>query len=224
MMLAPIGQDLSVPLAVALSPSAHHVGILYRAQGRGALFFFHHIGHYDLRHEAADIDRLRWVHPGLDDDELEEILDVVDLLDDKYTERGDGLPYGFDRCVTFDAEGDLVTPDPDAGLTCATFVAAVFQRAGFQLVALDTWESGTVERCKDDIARQEEIIATLGTDDHQRAASLRACIRAPHLRAEEVAAASSVPRESLPLSFDNADPLGCALLTELTPAAPAAAP
>ncbi len=123
MILAPPDSPLTVPLAVAATRSGDHAGVVYLWPQTGAAFFFHHIGEDDLRHESADMTRLRWARPALATDELEDVAARASLLDDMYTAQGIGLPYGFDRDLGFDEDGRLVSVDPDAGLTCATFVS-----------------------------------------------------------------------------------------------------
>lgn len=218
MMLAPPGQPLTVPLAVAISPSGHHSGIIYLWPPRGEVFFFHHIGEGDLRHERAAYDRLRWVVPALSVDELAEVRAVVALLEDRYCGEEASLPYGFDHHLRFDAEGELSPVEPGAGLTCATFVAAVFERAGHPLVELSTWVGGTAARRVDDASRQRVVIDGIAVESPRRAAALGRCLRVPFVRAEEVAVASAL--DARPVAFAIAEAAGALLLDELRAGCP----
>lgn len=213
MMLAPPGQPLTVPLAVAISPTGHHAGIVYLWPPSGEVFFFHHIGEGDLRHERAAYDRLRWVVPALSVDELAEVCDVVALLEDRYCQQERALPYGFDHHLCFDSEGELSPVELGAGLTCASFVAAVFERAGHPLVDLATWVGGTAGRLAEDDGWQRTLIDRIAVEDPGRAAVLGKRIRVPFVRAVEIAAGSGL--DGRPVSFTVAEVAGQALLAEL---------
>lgn len=213
MILAPPDSPLTVPLAVAATRSGDHAGVVYLWPQTGAAFFFHHIGEDDLRHESADMTRLRWARPALATDELEDVAARASLLDDMYTAQGIGLPYGFDRDLGFDEDGRLVSVDPDAGLTCATFVSAVFESAGFPLVDRVTWDEAPDARRMEDEERQRRRLDDLAVEHPQRAQTLADRVRAPHLRVEEIIAASTLTAR--PGHFLDVEPLGRQVLVEL---------
>lgn len=62
---------------------------------------------------------------------------ICELIKEKKNKVNFGI--GFTDTI-FDDEGKLVLADKDFGLTCATFILAVFQRAGITLIDLKHWE------------------------------------------------------------------------------------
>lgn len=127
-----------------------------------------------------------------------------------------GLPYAPGRLGKFDSDGSFQLGDGVHGLTCATFVLAVFEHAGLPLVDVSSWPQRSedqkfreliVEALQRDLAklRQKLEIYTL-EGVAERVSSTRA--RVEHLehhievlrsapvsarfRPEEVAAASSL--------------------------------
>ncbi|MGO9061389.1 MAG: hypothetical protein ACLQU2_29025 [Candidatus Binataceae bacterium] len=68
------------------------------------------------------------------------------------------IPYGFSHPNRFfDTSGNVITGPAKIGLTCASFVFAVFENAGVLLADLDSWPSPTSE----DIEKQRELLISL---------------------------------------------------------------
>lgn len=137
-----------------------------------------------------------------------------------------GLPYGvryeganFERTT-----GELRLLSPTGhGLTCATFVLALFETIDLELLQLDTWQE------REDDSRWHGVIVDAIRQCVQRSNSTTEDRAHPGLVADEAPCARFRPEEvvagilrieSLPVSFDVAEPLGVAIVGRLPPAPP----
>lgn len=169
-----------------------HTGVLYRDM-RGVQWRLHLAFHHDLKRETIAPrfwQKALWVEPGeLDPLTLEELAGLCELVWNRH--RSGGLPYGLRyEGAHFDAHAELKQGDDEKGLTCATFVLAIFGR-GTPLVDLATWPPATEE----DQKWQASIVYYLeqyGADpEHVEAVRKQAgCIR---VRPPEVVAACAHP-------------------------------
>jgi hypothetical protein len=107
------------------------------------------------------------------------------------------IPFGYafdENC--FSNDGSYQPMEIGKGLTCATFIIALFHSAGYPIIMLDTWRHRT-----EDVAWQKKTLDVLrlcATREHVDAAS--AYVSQFRYRPEEVAAAAVHP--SPPLDFD----------------------
>jgi hypothetical protein len=177
------------------------------------MFFLHLAWHFDLRHEPPS-DRYLWVDPVIPEPRLVQVAAVCRLV---RRENGKGrIPYGFSPpsdCL--DAEtGDYLFGPTRVGLTCATFVLAVFHRAGLLLVLYSSWP---VNR-PGDADWQRFIVEELrnntptATPEHVRAVESDIGITVRY-RPEEVAGACTVA--PIPVSFQKAEEQGQLILARL---------
>lgn len=117
-----------------------------------------------------------------------------------------GLRYGFryDRS-RFESTGELRLGSDEVGLTCATFLLAVFRSVGVELLRLDEWP----ERAEDE-KRWTALLAMLESQgvDAAHLKALRGQTNARRYRPDEVAAGSSV---TPPCGFDEASSRASAL-------------
>lgn len=101
-----------------------------------------------------------------------------------------GIPYGFSYTgSSFDRGGSLILSNKDVGLTCATFVLAVFQSEGYALCDLATFPSDPDGNAK----FHDAIISRLknqGADEH--ATALERERLAPRIRPTAAAGAAGV--------------------------------
>lgn len=125
-------------VAVVLCRTAHgnlHTGLRFkRAESVNAL----HLGWQDLLLNTWDEGGL-WAQP---DAEPEELLPVATLCDAiiKLAKQGAPMPYALRFAgTTFDSDGKLNLAAGSQGLTCATFVLAVFTSVGLDLIEEATW-------------------------------------------------------------------------------------
>jgi hypothetical protein len=198
-------------------PKQRHLGMLYRDTNSHQVFFLHLAWHFKLVHEAPR-DDYAWVDPTMPARRLVQLAAIC-----RQVWRANGanrIPYGFAP------PSDALAPDTSEylfgptgfGLTCATFVLAVFHRAGLPLVHYETWP---LSRPGDE-DWQQRIVAMLrqtpdATAEHVKAVAQDIGITVRY-RPEEVAAAAVTP---IPAHFDVAEAGGRKVLTWLrNPQAP----
>jgi hypothetical protein len=119
-------------------------------------------------------------------------------------QRG-GIPYAFSSPdQSFDpATGDYLLGPSRFGLTCASFVLAVFQAAGLSLADYATWPADR----PGDRQWQEKIVQLLeGRADQDHVEHVRREVGAVRYRPEEVAAAMALAPP--PATFQQAEELG----------------
>lgn len=100
--------------------------------------------------------------------------------------------------VSIKKTGAYLLGPTQKGLTCATFVLAVFEASGFKLAHLDTWPIGR----EGDKKWQESIIKVLKEKkaDENHITMAESEIGIARFRPEEVAGASLEP--NIPVNFD----------------------
>jgi hypothetical protein len=132
------------------------------------------------------------------------------------TARNPNIPYGFafdENC--FDNDGTYRPMEIGKGLTCASFVIALFHSHGYPIVKLESWKMRS-----EDVAWQKKILDPLrrhATFEHVNAAS--AYVGQFRYRPEEVAAAAV--RAPPPLDFDESVRLATDILATLGVTGPA---
>lgn len=187
-----------------------HVGILYRSLRNNTIHLLHvpsHMGSVRgrLRNDYG------WLEPILPRPLARLLLAQCVRIMERYATGG--LPYGLRyACALFDKDGEY-KPNGDKGLTCATFVLAVFASAGLELLRRDEWFLRI-----DDIPDKMRLIRGVrdgGTEQHAAALESEDEMAAPRFRPEEVAAAGTVDGSALPLGFPEAEARGAAIVKEL---------
>ncbi len=168
-----------------------HAGVLYRDGDKPAVL---HLGWQDYLSRDWKWARL-WSAPDIEPERLLSVAALCRRIWRVY-ERSRQFPYAFRFAGTsFDANGQLVLGRGARGLTCATFILAVFGAMGIMLVDEEDWPV----RAEEDAA----FLATIkrfASPDHL--AVLRAeiddgCVR---IRPEEVlgACACALPAKFAP--------------------------
>ncbi|MEP7125513.1 MAG: hypothetical protein ABJE95_31560 [Byssovorax sp.] len=198
----------SVALAIkAVSAEQRHIGIVYNnpddpESGTNLLDL---AWHYVLSSAPVESGYL-WVTPPIEPELGYVLAGLCKKVADRYASPERGIAYA----LRYDGDGfDINTgefmDETGHGLTCATFVLAMFASYGIPLLQLMEWP----EREKDR-EWQEYIVGVLrkkGVDEkHVEAVNeqvKRGCAR---YRPEEVAAAGAAP--SLPIGFAYAEELG----------------
>jgi hypothetical protein len=209
----PISQIRGVGLAIReTSPHQRHIGILYLDSASKEILFLHLAWHFDLRHETPN-DTYLWVDPALPARRLVQVAAVC-----RQVWRANGqarIPYGFGpshACLDQESGKYLFGPT-GFGLTCATFVFAVFTRAGLELAHYATWP---LDR-PGDRDWQNAIVDELrkrstATDEHIHAVENDIGTMA-RFRPEEVAGAAIAA--SIPASFQIAEERSRQILVRL---------
>ena len=190
-----------------------HVGLLYD-DPEGAPHMLHLAFHHDLRKEPPPNrdeylwDDCAWLAAPRMRANAELIADFIETC-----ALNTEIDYGFSAPDdAFDADGKYDALDPSKGLTCATFIAAVFKSAGFPTVKLETWPSRP-----DDEAWQQSVLRLLRRFAPERAAQLSGAEVAYRLKPSELAVASASSRA--PLCFARAVRLAAQLEANLVAAA-----
>ncbi|WLD14897.1 hypothetical protein [Planctellipticum variicoloris] len=162
-----------------------HVGLLYRDSDTQAIRKLHLAWHFHLLEEPCE-DAVWWIRPGVDDERLVQVAAIGRKV---WRSNGKRVPYGFSHPNdAFDAAtGQLLFGPTRHGLTCASFVLAVFHCAGIPLIDYDDWPARP-----DDADWQRQIIETLELRNCDKAhvVDVRGQIGAVRYRPGEVAGAS----------------------------------
>lgn len=209
----PLDQVGSVAIAIGTSgPNQRHIGVLHRDTDAGQLLMLHLRWHFRLSNDVPDLSFL-WIDPGAHPKRLVQVAAICRQV--WRANQDNGIPYGFSEpadCLDMDTCKFLVGPT-QLGLTCASFVLAVFHRAGLQLVDYASWP---LDRTGDR-EWQEAIINLLAengaSDDHVNALRGEIGRGAVRYRPEEVGGAAT--EASLPVSFDLASERAAVVLQRL---------
>jgi hypothetical protein len=194
----------------AISPSQRHIGLVY---GEGEnLWILHLAWHYDLRREVPSTYFLvehkfaAW-----------RMRQVAARCRQIVKANPKGLPYAFsypNGC--FDQQtGRYLFGSSQIGLTCATFVLAIFEVAGIRLLDIESWPSNR----DGDSEWQEVVLLHLrqGRDNgrvtQEHIDDVEKQVGAVRCRPEEVA--GSTAWETHPIQFDLAVQLGEQVLAHL---------
>lgn len=205
--------DQSHWIAVLIGESdvdQRHIGILHRtAESQASVL---HLAWHCILQNDNDIPEYMsvWIPPDFPEERLQNLSAFCRRIWRK-NNRG-GIPYAFSRHEgAFSlATGQFLVGPSRFGLTCATFVLAVFERAGLTLLDTAEWPTDRLG----DREWQESIIQKLeqrATPEH--IGHLRTEIGSVRYRPEEVAAgAALVPP---PAEFETAAELGSAIVERI---------
>lgn len=185
-----------------------HCGIIYRRTPQD-LRFLHLAFHFDLRDDAFD--RTYWWAPsGLDPVNQRILAAFASLI-----LMGDpAIPYGFDSDgIVFDrTTGELYPPPVGKGLTCATFVLAVFRTYGFEPLLDTSWEARP-----DDAQWQQKILSWMEESNAatEHLDAIRAAGEALRYRPEEVVGCAVQAIEEWSIDYQRALALAAEVLADL---------
>lgn len=144
------------PASVAIvSPDGLHTGIVY-VDGDEKVLFLHLAFHHLLRRDEPG-SGIGWVLPAdaVPHERLELVAAMCDLIWERHQKSK--IPYGFRyNASKFSKDGTLELGADECGLTCATFVLAVYRAVGLELLDLTGWP----ERA-DDAQRFAALLETL---------------------------------------------------------------
>jgi hypothetical protein len=176
-----------------------HVGIFHKDESINEIRLLHLWWHNKLKNSLPR-PTYAWVIPSIS---LRRARQVAALCRKVFRQNSAGIPYAFSTASDcFDTEtGAFLIGPGHHGLTCASFVLAVFHTAGLPLVDYKTWPR---ER-NGDKEWQELIIEQLTRDgaslEHIRA--IESELGAVRYRPEDVAGACAAM--SIPVPFIEAD-------------------
>ncbi len=170
--------------------SRNHVGLLHKQNVSPEVQFLHLAWHQDLRNHTPDM-KYRWAAPNIPSPRLRQVAARCRQI---FRANPEGIPYAFSSASDcFDVESNKFLLGPTRhGLTCATFVVAVFNSAGIEILSTKSWPTDLAE----DRVWQSHVIAELenssppASPEHIRA--VRSEVGGIRIRPEHVAAAVTV--------------------------------
>lgn len=205
----PMAEIQSVAIAIMKTPRPRqrHVGILHKRMDSSDVLILHLAGPNQLDNETPGCAYL-WIQPALTDEALAAIAALCRRIKKA---NPVGVPYGFSPPYgRFDFEtGKFLRSASGGGLTCATFVVAVFADAGHSLIEYETWPL-TSERVEDQNWQEGIVSYFAGLEGSENALANREVQdmkdeigKTSRPRPEEVAGAATY--DPLPASFQIAE-------------------
>lgn len=185
-----------------------HCGLVYR-KTESEVRLLHLRSHYDLADEEFD-PSYRWVASGLDAvNQLVMAAFAIAVADSL-----PNLAYGFDaEGIALDpTTGKLIEAPLGKGMTCATFVRALFLHQAIDILQLETWP----ERPEDEIWRQS-ILSYFEQNniDPSHVDAVRNCHAARRCKPEDILAAGTADLSDMPVEFAYANSIAVQILSEL---------
>jgi len=189
-----------------------HTGILYRISDSDPLGFLHLEGHCRLFCEASVKPEFSWVAPRINKLRLVQLAGICDAIASE--NASNSIPYGLSAPVgVFDnATKRFLLGPTEGGLTCASFVLAVFDNAQLQLVKYSgwpppdaedyQWQENVLKHLRDLRSKHPDLVSKEHIDCVQ--SEVGTSVR---YRPEQVAAASAI-RERRPVKYRYARALG----------------
>jgi len=117
-----------------------HVGLLYKV-GSAAALNLNLREHLDLRNEPPT-DHYCWIQIDLDEINRRLLASLCALI----ATKSKGVPYGFTyNGLYFKQSGDYVPRDLGHGLTCATFIMAIFETYSVPVLVTSAWTTADLE-------------------------------------------------------------------------------
>ncbi len=206
---APFAENQHIAVAIGfVDANQRHVGLLHHDSESNGVRLLHLAWHHRLANDSPTHDYLRVdpvIHPRRQ-------LQVAAICRKVLRANPTGIPYAFSApndCFD-EATGQFLLGPARHGLTCASFVLAVFHVAGLPLVDYGTWPLNRTG----DREWQEQIVAALrgrATPEHVEA--VRGEIGSVRFRPEEVAGAATV--SPVPVGFEIAADRGRMILERL---------
>ncbi|HEX4404526.1 MAG TPA: hypothetical protein VH560_06850, partial [Polyangia bacterium] len=144
-------------VAIGIAPTAHgrHLGVICRKNGQPETFEILHLAfHYKLVREILSSDYW-WVEPEIPSERATHVAALCDVIAQRYSDGK--LAYAF-RYLGGGfglGSGELLS-STGRGLSCATFVLAVFASLGIDILELGSWPS------REEDKKWQNDIVTLG--------------------------------------------------------------
>lgn len=195
----------------SITPTQRHIGVLHCRGDSSPTLMLHLAWHQDVRNHEPGNDYL-WIAPAIPARRLRQVAARCRQL---WRANRRGIPYAFSPPnACFDERtGEYLFGPTQHGLTCASFVLAVFQVAGLRLVDEDSWPTSRAG----DREWQESILGALenssppASQEHLEA--VRSELGSVRIRPEEVAGSGTV--SPLPASFRIAEERATQILRRL---------
>lgn len=172
-------------LAIAVTPTDiwSHTGIVFQTSDRRT-YILHLAWHHRLTFEPLALEY--GICPvRLSDPKAKQVIAKCQLVEKRY-KKGE-IPYGLSSGITFSSAGEIVATKGATGLTCASFVIAIFSSVGIGLVDYSTWHL----RPEDKIVHERLVAMLRLYADPVHANNVAAQVDSVRIRPEEVAVAVS---------------------------------
>lgn len=182
-----------VGIALRLFGSQPHVGVLYR-KSENEVIFCHLATHHDLRKDQLNIEYFWNACQWLDDDDING--PVVAARFDSLKQQSQ-IPYGFAfEPACFDNNLEYQAMPIGMGLTCASFIIAIFHSLELPIINLDTWKSRP-----EDETWQREIVQRLMSINFEAARTAAMHVGSFRYKPEEVASAATAAKVPVDYNF-----------------------
>jgi hypothetical protein len=205
-------KDLGIAIRKFTGPQVPlHIGLLHRVENESAYVLnLRHFG--DLRNEPPT-DSYRWVQVELDEINRRALVALCHLLAKKLP----SIPFGFTFNRNYiNQAGEYITGEFGDGLTCATFVMAVFDTYHIPLLRTQEWPAASLQDQGWQAFQVNEVQLKRGPFV---AEGVKRHIGAPRYRPEHVTAGAASANR--PLGFAQANKLGARIVKELLASYPA---
>lgn len=191
-------RDLGIAIRTIRGEQQLHIGLLYRVDNQAASVL-HLRHHFDLKNEAPSPE-FRWIQIDLDEINRRLLVGLCRAI----AARAKNVAFGFTYADTlyFTESGEYIDQPVGHGLTCATFVMAVFARFKIPLLILVDWP----KRPDDPVWQQWQVRYLQQQFGRLLADAVAAHIGEPRYRPEEVSAGAV--NSNRPLNFTKAKRLG----------------
>lgn len=196
-------QDVSLsefrPIRLAIRKEANHIGIIVRIEPEVTQRLLHLGFHYELKFDVlAEIDDWETSYAWLDfvGFSQPEMTQLAVWMETIWKVNGRNVPYGiaYSGSGYFDAlTGKFIPSQTGKGLTCATFVMALFEDFLFPFVEWKSWRHrSTDEAFFECIVGQLDLLVARGKAEQTHVeAQKNALGTAPRYRPAEVAVAGA---------------------------------
>lgn len=189
------------------SDDQRHLGITYRVNESGPIQFLHLGWHCQLAQQDHLSSKYSWVDPQVPEARLRQLAAICE--DIAHANIVEQIPYSFGSPVNaFDERTKRFLLGPTTtGLTCASFVLAVFERAQLRLARYMGWAAPD----SNDIRWQQSVLDALRRTPGVSAEHINAVERevgnSVRYRPEQVAGAAAI-RKRRPVKYQYAKSLG----------------
>lgn len=172
-----------------------HVGVMHR-DSEQILRILHLAFHFKLRREEPGED-YHWVHSvAIPQYRAEDIAEFCALVWKRAEQNRIPYAFNYEQAIFDRSTGRLRLGDREWGLTCATFVIALYKTMGFDLLQRDQWTARETDEQFMVMIVGELEKAGASREHVENVLSQTDCAR---FRPEEVAAGASI--DPLPASF-----------------------
>ncbi|MCH7989824.1 MAG: hypothetical protein IID46_11840 [Planctomycetes bacterium] len=195
----------------SVNPSQQHIGVLHREDGVDEVHLLHLAWHHDLRNHAPGAAYF-WVDPNVPSRRMRQVAAICRKV---WRSNQGTLPYALSPpSDCFDQQtGEFLLGPTQHGLTCASFVLALFETAGLRLAHYETWPTDR----PGDREWQEWVIGQLESGaqpaNSEHIEAVKGEVGTVRCRPEDVAGAATV--SPLPADFATAEKRAAGILDRL---------